>query len=304
MPVVRISTVTCRARSQRRSCCSRSRRRRPHRVVVVAGITGQSAELSAGAAAGVDRLQSWLRSAGVDSSSASGAASTVKSAAPQIISTLVHGIVHGITRAGVGPVRDCRSPRSGRSSCSRTGPDARWLTAHRAARPGRAHDHGRGDHLAAPVLPRGHVRRRLQRRRRRARRADPRRAAGRDDRRRHVRRRVRPVHRRVGRRRVRGRARARRAGRRPRSSMPSSSCSRTACSSRSSSRSRIGATLEPQPARRARRDDRRRLPVRDVGLILAAPLVSAAVRVAKALDRPPEASCRGAGTPEAGKATS
>jgi predicted PurR-regulated permease PerM len=66
-------------------------------VVVVAGITGQNAELSAQAAAGVDRLQSWLGSAGVDSSSASGAASTVKSAAPQIISTLTHGIVHGIT---------------------------------------------------------------------------------------------------------------------------------------------------------------------------------------------------------------
>ncbi len=66
-------------------------------VVVVAGITGQNAELSAQAASGVDRLQSWLQSAGVDSSSASGAASTVKSAAPQIISTLTHGIVHGIT---------------------------------------------------------------------------------------------------------------------------------------------------------------------------------------------------------------
>jgi len=66
-------------------------------VIVVAGITGQNAELSAQAAAGVDRLQSWLQSAGVDSSSASGAASTVKSAAPQIISTLTHGIVHGIT---------------------------------------------------------------------------------------------------------------------------------------------------------------------------------------------------------------
>jgi putative heme transporter len=65
-------------------------------VVVVSGITGQSAEISAEAAAGVDRLQSWLRSAGVDASSASGAASTVKKAAPEMISTLVHGIVSGI----------------------------------------------------------------------------------------------------------------------------------------------------------------------------------------------------------------
>jgi putative heme transporter len=65
-------------------------------VIVVAGITGQSAALSAQASAGVDRLQGWLQSAGVDSSSASGAATTAKHAAPQIISTLVHGVVHGI----------------------------------------------------------------------------------------------------------------------------------------------------------------------------------------------------------------
>jgi putative heme transporter len=65
-------------------------------VVVIAGITGQSAEISAQASAGVDKLQSWLESAGVDSSSASGAASTVKHAAPQMISTLVHGVVNGI----------------------------------------------------------------------------------------------------------------------------------------------------------------------------------------------------------------
>jgi putative heme transporter len=65
-------------------------------VIVIAGITGQSAAISSEAAAGVSRLQGWLTSLGVDSSSASGAASTAKSAAPDAISTLVHGIVHGI----------------------------------------------------------------------------------------------------------------------------------------------------------------------------------------------------------------
>jgi putative heme transporter len=65
-------------------------------VIVIAGITGQRAELSAQAAAGADRLQGWLKSAGVDSSSASGATTTAKSAVPQMISTLVHGVVHGI----------------------------------------------------------------------------------------------------------------------------------------------------------------------------------------------------------------
>jgi predicted PurR-regulated permease PerM len=65
-------------------------------VIVIAGITGQSAEISAEAAAGVGRLQGWLQSLGVDSSSASGASSTAKQAVPDMISTLVHGVVHGI----------------------------------------------------------------------------------------------------------------------------------------------------------------------------------------------------------------
>jgi predicted PurR-regulated permease PerM len=66
-------------------------------VIVIAGITGQREEISARAADGVDRIQSWMTSAGVDSSSAAGAASTAKHASPQIISTLVHGVVHGIS---------------------------------------------------------------------------------------------------------------------------------------------------------------------------------------------------------------
>ena len=65
-------------------------------VIVIAGITGQSSEISAALAAGVDRIQGWMKSAGVDSSSASGAATTAKNAAAQLTSTLVHGVVHGI----------------------------------------------------------------------------------------------------------------------------------------------------------------------------------------------------------------
>ncbi len=65
-------------------------------VIVVAGITGQSSEISAALAAGVDRIRGWMTSAGVDSSSASGAATTAKNAAAQLTSTLVHGVVHGI----------------------------------------------------------------------------------------------------------------------------------------------------------------------------------------------------------------
>jgi putative heme transporter len=65
-------------------------------VIVIAGITGQSAEITAQATAGADRLRSWLTSLGVDSSSASGATSTAKSAVSGALSTLVFGIVNGI----------------------------------------------------------------------------------------------------------------------------------------------------------------------------------------------------------------
>ena len=90
-------------------------------VIVVAGITGQSAEISAAVASGVDKGQGWLKSAGVDSSSASGAASTAKHAASGTVSTLVHGVAQRHPRARLGRCSACRSRRSARSSCSRTG---------------------------------------------------------------------------------------------------------------------------------------------------------------------------------------
>jgi putative heme transporter len=65
-------------------------------VIVIAGITGQSSAISEQVAEGADRLQGWLQSLGVDSSSASGAGTAAKHAAPQMISTVVHGLVHGI----------------------------------------------------------------------------------------------------------------------------------------------------------------------------------------------------------------
>jgi putative heme transporter len=66
-------------------------------VIVIAGITGQSSAISAQAAEGADRLRAWLTDLGVNSSSAAGATSTAKSAVPHMISTLVHGVVNGIT---------------------------------------------------------------------------------------------------------------------------------------------------------------------------------------------------------------
>jgi putative heme transporter len=65
-------------------------------VIVIAGITGQRDELSAQLSAGVDTVTGWVEDTGVETSSATGAADQIKTAAPAIVSTLVHGVVGGI----------------------------------------------------------------------------------------------------------------------------------------------------------------------------------------------------------------
>jgi predicted PurR-regulated permease PerM len=65
-------------------------------VIVVSGITGQEGEIAKDANAAADKAQSWLQSAGVDQSGASSANSAVKSDVPDIISTLTKGVINGI----------------------------------------------------------------------------------------------------------------------------------------------------------------------------------------------------------------
>jgi predicted PurR-regulated permease PerM len=65
-------------------------------ILVLKGITDQSDQLSKYAADAAAKAQSWLQSAGVDQTSAGAANDHVSSAVPQIISTLAHGILHGI----------------------------------------------------------------------------------------------------------------------------------------------------------------------------------------------------------------
>jgi predicted PurR-regulated permease PerM len=66
-------------------------------LLVVGGITSQSSTINTQADAAAPRVQSWLEDLGVSSSGAAGVTSSVKSAAPNIISTLVHGVVHALT---------------------------------------------------------------------------------------------------------------------------------------------------------------------------------------------------------------
>ena len=65
-------------------------------VLVIGGITSQGDGISKEASAAAAHGQSWLKSAGVDQSGAAGASASVKSAVPQVIATLVKGTVHGL----------------------------------------------------------------------------------------------------------------------------------------------------------------------------------------------------------------
>ena len=65
-------------------------------VVVLGGLVAQSDEIAAALTKGLDRITSWLKSLGVDSSGASEANSGAKSAASGALSTFTHGIVSGL----------------------------------------------------------------------------------------------------------------------------------------------------------------------------------------------------------------
>ena len=65
-------------------------------VVVLGGLVAQSDQISSEASAATSRMQHWLTSLGVDQAGASSAKSAVDSGAPAAVSTLVRGVVHGI----------------------------------------------------------------------------------------------------------------------------------------------------------------------------------------------------------------
>lgn len=65
-------------------------------VLVIGGITSQSDEIGSTASSAADKAQGWLTDAGVEESGASSAADTTKDDVSGSVSTLIHGIVNGI----------------------------------------------------------------------------------------------------------------------------------------------------------------------------------------------------------------
>jgi predicted PurR-regulated permease PerM len=66
-------------------------------ILVVDGITGQLAKIDRTSGSAVDHIGRWLSDAGVSDSAIQSITSELRSAVPQMISTLVHGVFHGIT---------------------------------------------------------------------------------------------------------------------------------------------------------------------------------------------------------------
>jgi predicted PurR-regulated permease PerM len=65
--------------------------------LVVSGITGQMGAIEANASAALDTIESWLQDVGVDASGAASAASSTQSTVPEILGTLIHGVAEGIS---------------------------------------------------------------------------------------------------------------------------------------------------------------------------------------------------------------
>jgi putative heme transporter len=66
-------------------------------VVVLGGIKAQSADISSNLREAVDKLGDWLGSLGVDDEGVTSAENNVSSTTPDVVSTLVEGIINGIS---------------------------------------------------------------------------------------------------------------------------------------------------------------------------------------------------------------
>ena len=230
--------------------------------LVFGGISANSGDISAKMNQSLDKIQGWFeRRRRGQRAERHGGRAEGRAGDPHDAAERGRGGHRGPQVAGVLP--RLRDPQHAVRAQGRAGHAPLHQPAPGRARAGRQHRHDQRRQVAAQLLPRRDDHRRVQRRPDRGRGADPRRAARGDDRRRHVRGGLRALRRRLGRRRLRRADRAQHrehvgradhGGRRP---------ARQRHAPADDPAVRDGRDPEPQPARGARRHDRRRLPVRD-----------------------------------------
>ena len=182
-------------------------------LLVVGGIVSQSDTIGAHLSAALDKIEGWLKSAGISSSGAQSTTASASEGASGAIRTLTKGIASG--------VEEIASLAFGLSFaafsvffCLKDGPAIRGFAERRLGRAaaGRPDDPRQSRSRGPPLLHRRHDRRHIQRRRGRSRRVDPRCPARGHDRGRHARDGLRSLHRRRHLGCVRRPARARRRG--------------------------------------------------------------------------------------------
>jgi len=255
-------------------------------TIIVGGITGEAGALDSNLSAAKDTIAGWLTDVGVDGSAAHNATADASSGLSAGVGALLKGVGAGL-KALSGVVVFLSLTALSLFFLLKDGPMIRnWAEGHmRMPRPVAHGITQRVLSVAARLLRRRHGGRRLQRHPRRRRRAHPRRSARRVDRGDHLPRRLRPVPRRVVGRRLQRADRAGRSGHRrgDRDGGDPAAGERDPSADDPADRVRRGA--RDPPARGADRDDRRRRPVRGGGLILAAPLTSAATRIASDLSK-------------------
>ena len=99
MPAVEPAEQPSRAADRRRGASSCSRWRRSRRsivILVIGGITSQHEQISKEASAAASKGSSWLKSLGVSQTGASGAQADASSDVPKAISALTKGLIHGL----------------------------------------------------------------------------------------------------------------------------------------------------------------------------------------------------------------
>ncbi len=66
-------------------------------VIVIGGISSQTSSIAEHASAAADKAESWLKDVGVDESGAAGAKKDVEANVPKIVSSLTEGVIDGIS---------------------------------------------------------------------------------------------------------------------------------------------------------------------------------------------------------------
>ena len=156
-------------------------------IVVITGITGQSSGITTQLDSAKDTIAGWLQDIGLDPAKADAAKADAATGIKNSADALLNGLATSISRlSSLAFFLALTAPQPFLPALRRTEDPRLGDRAHGRAAGCRPGDHAASARVTAGLLPRGHDRGRLQRHRGHDRGADPGSATGRDDRCRHL----------------------------------------------------------------------------------------------------------------------